>query len=142
LPKDDDMVDVRNRLEVIRKVAESQGAVLVEHFVCCRCGHSQQSIHLWLESLRCCRCGQMNASRIPRKPQKGEVTAEHLIQALRTYTRAYTLLLDGRDVTDLGLECERTISREDASAVKFALKTIERVAGLADKLAGQEDSSG
>lgn len=136
------MVDVRNRLEVIRKVAESEGAVLVEHFVCCRCGHPQQTIHLWLESLQCCRCGQRNPSKTPRRPQKGEVTSDHLLQAMRTYTRAYMMLLEGRDITDLELECERTISHEDAQAVKFALKTIERVAGLADRLAGQEESSG
>lgn len=142
MPKDDDTVDLNNRLEVIRKVAESEGAVLVEHFVCCKCRPPQQTIHLWLETLRCQKCGQMNPSRVPRKPTKGETTSEHLVQALRTYLRAYTLLLDGRDIAELELDCERTITREDHAAVKFAIKTIERVAGLADKLASQEGSNG
>lgn len=139
---EDDKIDLTNRLEVIRKVAEMEGAVLVEHFVCCRCGSAQQTIHLWLESLRCFRCGQMNASKIPRRPQVGEVSVDHLTQAMATYQAAYESLLCGRSISDRDLDCERIISSEDSEAVKFALKTIRRVAHLAEKLAAGEASGG
>lgn len=140
--RDDDTVDLNNRLEVIRKVAESEGAVLVEHFVCSRCRHPQQTIHLWLETLRCCRCGQMNPSAVPRRPTPGEVTAEHLAQAVQTYRAAYKMLLDGRAISDLEVEGARTISGEDHSAVKFALETLDRVARLAGEMARKEAADG
>lgn len=138
--RDDNTVDPNNKLEIIRRVAESEGAVVVEHFVCSRCKHPQETIHLWLETLQCSRCKHMNPSSIPTRPQPGEALGRHFEEAIATYGSAYKALLEGREVTDLPTEVERTISSGERDAVIFAIKTLGRVAKLAEILALRETS--
>lgn len=73
-----------------RQMAEqNNGVCCMEYFTCSRCGQQQVSTHPFAESIPCQKCQHRNASKMPRLPQRGEVTKEMLDEAIRLVKVAY-----------------------------------------------------
>lgn len=122
----------------ILAIARAGKACIVEHHVCPKCRRDQFLFHHWSETLKCIFCGHAAASAVPRPPRPGEVTAEHMAQAIATYQEAYAAIplggeVEPEDFQQLPPGIQNLVNRQ---SLAFARTVLGRVQRLAVTLAG------
>ena len=118
--------------------ARRKGATCVEHFCCHQCGTPQYAVHFFDEVLKCMECGQQVVSRSPRVTPLGEVTADHLDQAMDLILSMNGEDRHGKDVIPMescNMEARALLLSKQAAAVREAVSKIRTTAQL---LAGNE----
>ncbi|MCC6425629.1 MAG: hypothetical protein IT435_02290 [Phycisphaerales bacterium] len=83
--EDSNEVDLQRFMENAKAMARLNGACVFEFFTCPNpeCGFQQAATHPFREVVCCAKCGQRMASRVPRIELPGEVTRDHLTEAIR-----------------------------------------------------------
>lgn len=74
---------------ILTELAAGHGVVVAECFRCTKCSEITKTVHPFAEALSCNHCGHRNESKAPRRPVAGEVTADHLANAIDTLTHTY-----------------------------------------------------
>lgn len=76
-------------MQAANQASDMTGACVLESWTCHHCKQQQRSAHGFCETLKCGRCGRTTASRVPRLPQPGELTAEMILEAIRMVRNIY-----------------------------------------------------
>lgn len=87
---DEESFDIGDFMHHMKQAARVHGFVVVEYHKCDGCGGGNLIMHGGAaEVLKCYHCGHRYAAAHPRLPLPGEVTGEHLSEAIRAVRAVY-----------------------------------------------------
>jgi hypothetical protein len=119
--------------EALTEMALQAGAVVLEAHRCEKCNEVFVNGHVWQEVITCTHCKHQQASKVPRRPQPGEVTIDHLVNALQTLMTCYqntpgAKFTDGAEWEALPDQTKLLITQNISAAIVAALKQVDSLA--------------
>jgi hypothetical protein len=117
-------------MSVIIEQSVEHGAVVCEALQCSKCQNHSYIVHRWTETIQCQTCGMTHASRVPRLPMPGEVTLDHLTQALATLRQTYANVPNCKfsEWDTLDDKTKLLVTSNITAAVVAAMDQVEKLA--------------